>query len=620
MGLASELPLEGLSLGHQSAEAHLNAADNIFRSIGVEPIINCRGTFTIIGGSIERPEVRAAMEAASQNFIQYDELAEGIGRRLAALTGAEWGMVSSGCAAALKHVTAACVTGGDPEKLIRIPDLTGFEKTEAVIPARSRNMYDHSIRNIGVRIVDVSTPQELADALSPRTALVYMLADEPGQKDNTLSLEAIVALAKPWGIPVLVDSAAEVLTIPNVHLARGATLVAYSGGKAICGPQCAGLLLGDKAILSAAWQASSPHHGPGRDNKVGREEMIGMLAAVETWTRRDHAAEWKRWLAMLDHIKGRLASVQGLGLAVTEPTQLSKKSPALTITWNPDSLHLTGEELAEELGRTPPRIAIGSLQRDGLTGVQVTTGQMQDGDQQVVADRLYAALTRKRSQKPALATPAADLSGDWEVSMQFLNGQHTHRLQLRQDGPWLSGTYQATFQRMVAEGYLDGEQIRLRCSWREPGNQLVYIFLGQWKGGVLLGELHLGEYRTARFTATRADRPMPKRRFTVPGGRLYGTYCASCHQRDGKGNGQRFPPLAGSDWVTGDKQRLVRSVVHGLSGPITVDGKAYNNVMPGFGFLRDQDLSELLTHIRSQWGNQASPVSADDVKQHRGGQ
>jgi hypothetical protein len=149
---------------------------NIFRSIGVEPIINCRGTFTIIGGSIERPEVRAAMEAASKNFIQYDELADGINKRLAEITGAEWAMVSSGCAAGLKHVTVACVTGGNPEKLIRIPNLEGFEKTEVVIPTSSRNVYDHAIRNVGVRIIQVDTLEEMENALNERTAMIYLMA------------------------------------------------------------------------------------------------------------------------------------------------------------------------------------------------------------------------------------------------------------------------------------------------------------------------------------------------------------------------------------------------------------------------------------------------------------
>src|SRR5690349_18870905 len=162
----------------------LPIGSNIFQSIGVEPIINCRGTFTIIGGSIERPEVRAAMEAASKDFVQNDELGDGVGKRLAELTGAEWAMVSSGCAAGMKHITAACVTGGNPEKLIRIPNLEGFDKTEVVIPTPSRNVYDHAIRNIGVKIIQVDTPEALERELNERTAMVYLMADEatePGQ-------------------------------------------------------------------------------------------------------------------------------------------------------------------------------------------------------------------------------------------------------------------------------------------------------------------------------------------------------------------------------------------------------------------------------------------------------
>src|SRR5688500_17666738 len=331
------------------------AKGNIFESIGVEPLINCRGTFTIIGGSLERPAVRAAMEAASSNFVQYDELADGIGKKLAELTQAEWGMVSSGCAAGLKHVTAACVTGGNPEKLIRIPDLTGFEKTEVVVPHNSRNAYDHSIRNIGVKLITVNTLDELAASLGPRTAMIYLMSWNPKE----FTTEAVARLAKPKNIPVLVDAAAEDLTVPNVHLQRGADIVAYSGGKALCGPQCAGLLLGKKDILMSAWQASSPHHGPGRDNKVGREEMIGMLAAVETWKKRDHASEWKTWLAWLDHISKRVSKIDGVTTSVFEPTDLSNHSPVLNVIWDPNKLQITGEEVAEEFGRNKPRIAVG---------------------------------------------------------------------------------------------------------------------------------------------------------------------------------------------------------------------------------------------------------------------
>ena len=227
----------------KAAPGPLAPGPEIYQSIGVEPIINCRGTFTIIGGSSELPEVRAAMDAATQYYAQLDELADAVGQRLAELTGAEWGMVSSGCAAALKHVTAACVTGGNPEKLIRIPNLAGLEKTEVVVPRRSRTIYDHGIRNVGVEMIMVDTPEEMANALNSRTAMIFMLADRPGST-RQFDLEAVVKIAKPKKIPVLVDAAAEVLTIPCIHLERGATVVAYSGGKALRGPQCAGLLLG----------------------------------------------------------------------------------------------------------------------------------------------------------------------------------------------------------------------------------------------------------------------------------------------------------------------------------------------------------------------------------------
>ena len=159
---------ESLPLGSAST---LLGDKSVYDAIGVETIINCRGTFTILGGSTERPEVLEAIEAASGYFVQYDELAFGIGKRLAEITKAPWGMVSAGCAAGLKHVTAACVAGGNPEKLLRIPNLSGLEKTEVISPRYSRNVYDHAIRNIGVTMIDVDSPEELEQAINPRTAM-----------------------------------------------------------------------------------------------------------------------------------------------------------------------------------------------------------------------------------------------------------------------------------------------------------------------------------------------------------------------------------------------------------------------------------------------------------------
>lgn len=509
----------GPGAGELATLGELNKRPNIFQSIGVEPIINCRGTFTIIGGSIERPEVRDAMEAASKDFIQYDELADGIGKRLAEITGAEWGMVSAGCAAGMKHVTAACVTGGNPEKLIRIPDLTGFDKTEVVIPRSSRNSYDHAIRNIGVRIIEVNSPEELENALNERTAMIYIMAYDESQPGQPLSLENVSKIAKQRKVPVFVDAAAEVLTIPNIHLQRGADVVAYSGGKAICGPQCAGLVLGRKDILMSAWQASSPHHGPGRDNKVGREEMMGMLAAVEAWTKRDHAAEWKTWLSWLDQIAAKVSKIEGVTTSVFEPTELSNKSPVLNIYWDLARLNITGEEVAEEMGRNKPRIAVGSQTEEGRTSINITTGQMQPGNHKIVADRIYDLLSQKRIPKAtSMATPAANLSGSWDATIQFFSSSSTHILFLEQEGNWIRGSHKGDFSVRELTGTIEGDGVKLKSVDRHPADSVTFIFSGLVSGDSITGSIYMGEYRTASFTAKRSSYKRKQEKITVPGG------------------------------------------------------------------------------------------------------
>lgn len=515
--LKNNLPAGGIKQLIQPGE--LNIGPNIFQSIGVEPIINCRGTFTIIGGSVERPEVRAAMEAASKDFVQYDELADGVGKRLAEITGAGWGMVSAGCAAGMKHVTAACITGGNPEKLIRIPDLAGFDKTEVVIPKSSRNVYDHAIRNLGAKIIEVSTPVELENALNTHTAMIYIMADDDSQPGQPLSLENIVKIARPHKIPILVDAAAEILTIPNVHLQAGADVVVYSGGKAICGPQCAGLVLGRKDILMSAWQASSPHHGPGRDNKVGREEMMGMLAAVEAWTKRDHPGEWKTWLSWLDNIAKKVSAVEGVTTEVFEPTALSNRSPVLNITWDPAKLNITGEEVAEELGRHAPRVAIGGQSKDGKTSINITTGQMQPGNDKVVAARIYGVLSQKREPKPAtLAAPAANISGRWDADIEFFSSTSKHTLFIEQEGNWVQGSHKGEFTVRDIRGTIEGDTVKIRSVDRHPADAITFIFTGALAGDTIAGSIYMGEYRTAKFTARRNNNKPPHEKIVVPGG------------------------------------------------------------------------------------------------------
>ena len=511
------------------APGPLKTGPDIYQSIGVEPVINCRGTFTIIGASVELPEVRAAMEAACRHNVQLDELADAVGRRLAELTGAEWGMVSAGCAAGLKHVTAACVAGGNPEKLLRIPDMAGLDKTEVVIPRSSRSVYDHAVRNIGVKVVMVETPAELANALNPRTAMIYLSAGG-ASLSGPLALENVARIAKPHNIPILVDAAAENLTIPNIHLQKGATIVAYSGGKAIRGPQCAGLLLGRKDILMSAWQASSPHHGPGRDNKVGREETIGMLAAVEAWVKRDHQGEWNTWLSWIDTIAKRVSTIDGVKTAVREPAGLSNHSPTLTISWDPDKLHVTGEEVAEELATTKPRIALGSGGGGGRGGrsaagegpsgsVTITPWQMQPGEDKIVAERLHAVLSQKRSPKDATpSTPAANLSGRWDVNIEFFSSKSQHTWFLTQDGSRISGSHKGDFAVRDVAGTIEGNEVKLRSQLSVPGDSVGFIFAGSLSGNTISGAIYMGEYLNAKFVAQRNPYPAGTATIRVPSG------------------------------------------------------------------------------------------------------
>jgi len=499
---------------------------NIYRSFGIEPIINCRGIFTIIGGSIKRPQTKAAMEAASRNFAQMDEVADGIGKRLAELTGAEWGLVSSGCAGGLKLVTAAVVTGGDPEKLVRIPDLRGFEKTEVIIPRTSRNEYDHAIRNIGVTIINVSTLEELKNAINSKTALIYVVNGDNSWTGAPLSLENISEVAKAKNIPILFDAANEILTFPPVHLKRGATIVAQSGGKAICGPQSTGLLLGNKDILMSAWQASAPHHGPCRDNKVDRDEMFGMVAAVEAWKQMDHDAILKQWLSYLDYINNKISGIKSLKTRVHYPSTrsgLSNVSPEMVITWDPDILNITGVEMAEELGKNKPRIAVASGGGRGndpnINGIAVTTIGMQPGEEKIAADRIYNVLTLKREPKSsAMKAPIANISGSWDVDVNFYSSQAKHRLFIEQEGNWIKGTHQGGFAVNAMVGSVEGDQIKLSSSVRLVGDSITYTFSGTVSGDKLSGDIFMGEYRSAKFSAIKDNKPAPKVPIFVPSG------------------------------------------------------------------------------------------------------
>jgi D-glucosaminate-6-phosphate ammonia-lyase len=500
----------------------LTPGPQIFQSIGVEPVINCRGTFTIIGGSIELPEVRAAMDSASRHFVQMDELADAVGKRLAELTEAEWGMVTSGCAAALKMATAACVAGGNPEKLHRIPDLSGLDKTEVIIPAGSFSAYDFAIQNVGVKIIRVETIEELKDAVGPKTAMIKLSGGNlvPGP----MSLEAIAAVANPLNIPILADAAAEILTIPNVHLMNGATMVAYSGGKAICGPQCAGLLLGPKNILMSAWQASSPHHGAGRDNKVGREETLGMLAAVETWVKMDHAAREKNWMTWVNSIAQRVSQIESVKTTVREPEGINNRSASLNISWDPKKLHLSSAELIQELISSKPRITVGGGRNTdaGMASISINASQMQPGEDKIVGDKIFELLSKKRSPKAekAMKAPSSMISGRWDLEIDYFSSKSDHILYLEQDGNWLKGIHKTDFSVREVSGSIEGNEVKFLSPGRRPA--VSYTFAGTISGNTISGKIDMGEFLTADFSGKKNTKDPDKIPIVFPEGRPMG--------------------------------------------------------------------------------------------------
>jgi uncharacterized pyridoxal phosphate-dependent enzyme len=485
----------------------LRIGPDIYESIGVRPIVNARGTFTILSGSTMLPEVREAMAAASQHYVHLDELAEAIGGRLATLTGAEWGLVTSGCSAALTHATAACVAGGNPDLHVRIPNLNGFAKDEVVIPKHSRNVYDAALRAVGVRVVEVNTPAELEAAIGPRTALVYILAG-PQADESELSTKVISQTAQARGVPVLVDAAAEILTVPNVHLQNGATLVAYSGGKCIRGPQTAGLLLGRKDLVKAAWVHSAPHHGYARGHKVGKEEAVGMLMAVEMWMKRDHDAEWARWTSWIDHVARRVSVIPGVTTTVVQPRSLSNRMPSLRVSWDRKKFGMAGDQVARTLFESDPRVGIFPARHESdpaMTGVSVNPYMMAPGDEKVVADRLYALLTNPaRKDEVPPAPPVADISGQWDVQIEYAAGTSKHGLTLRQKGNDVDGAHRGDFMTRDLTGIIDGDTVRLRSSVGEQtGDAVNYTFSGTVTGDEMGGTLDMGEYLSGRWSARR---------------------------------------------------------------------------------------------------------------------
>src|SRR3989441_2025060 len=362
---------------------------SIYERLGVRTRINAKGTYTYLTGSLLPPEVVEAMTDAAQHYVLIEELQRAVGAKIASLLGVEAACVTSGAAGALTLGTAACVTGADPEKIRRLPETAGM-KNEVIIQKAHRYGFDHAVRNVGVRLVEVETEDDLERAINEKTAMMHFLNE--AQNQGKLGLEKWVEAGKRHGIPTFNDAAADVPPVSHLsdYNRMGFDLVAFSGGKGLRGPQCAGLLLGRKDLIEAALLNNNPNEDTiGRGMKVGKEEIVGMFAAVERYLKIDHDQEWKTWERKLGQIERMVSAVPGIRTERFVP-EVANHVPHLCVSWDEAALGLTRADCATQLEQGEPSIVC--LVDDERKGVAVTPYMMQPGDELIVARRLRSIL------------------------------------------------------------------------------------------------------------------------------------------------------------------------------------------------------------------------------------
>lgn len=482
--------------------------DNLFTRIGVRPIVNARGTFTIISGSQSLPEVKQAMFEASHYYVQMDEMMAAVGAEIANHMGAPSAIVTTGCEAAIALATLACIVGTDPEKAQAMPYVKA--KNQVIIPKYSRNPYDFGIRMSGPEIVEVETDDELRSKINEHTAMIYVMSGPRGFQEP-LSIKTVCTIAKEKNIPVFVDAAAEEPLSPNIHLAAGATFVGYSGGKCMRGPQAAGVLLGPKDLCAAAFWNAAPHHNWGRALKVGKEEAMGMLAAVREWYKRDHDAEQKQWLEWDNYIAAAVKDIPSVVTEVKMPdADLSNRAPTLSIKWDAAKVGITGTELVEKLDKGTPRILVegghGSRPDKMASSVGIMPYMMQPGDYKIVAETIskYLRNPGHYENPPVYSGSPADMAGTWNVTIQYIRGVGEQRFMLKQDGNRISGEQKGEIFNATLEGKADANHVTLSSVMPAYGYEVNFVFTGVVSGSSYSGEVKLGEYGAATFTAVKA--------------------------------------------------------------------------------------------------------------------
>lgn len=385
-------PRKAFSWASKSEVKGFGSSGNPYEELGVTTVINCQGTMTVLGGSVLRPELEAVMAQAGQHFVRVLELEVAAGKRIAEmlkLPAGNTALVTSGAAAAIQSGLAGILTGSNEQFIKQLPDLTGM-KSEVIIQKSHRNPFDHQLRSTGVKLIEIETREDLRKAVNEKTAMMHFtnFANAAGQ----IKVDEWPKLAKEYKIPCMNDAAAD--TPPVSHLwdytNMGYDLVTFSGGKAIRGPQCAGLLVGRTELVANALLNNSPHEDTlGRSQKVGKEEIVGMVKALELYLNEDHEALWKNWQNQLDYISAQITKVPGVTTKFFVP-DIANHVPHMDIAWDSAKISLTPQEVSKLLRESKPSIVLTSGEE--RPGLSMNSFMLKAGEYKIVADQLVKVL------------------------------------------------------------------------------------------------------------------------------------------------------------------------------------------------------------------------------------
>jgi L-seryl-tRNA(Ser) seleniumtransferase len=368
---------------------------DLFKELGLRTFINAAGNYTTLTASLMNDEVMDAINSTSKEFVVLDEVQDKVGERIAAMCHAEAAFVTSGCWSALVLGMAGVLTGMDRKKVAQLPKLEGTGmKSEVIIQKSHIKSYEHALTNTGVTIIPVETREEAEAAINDKTAMLWFLNMEA--PSGKIQHEEWLAISRKHNLPNMIDVAADVPPVENLwkYNDMGFDLVCISGGKAICGPQSAGILMGKKDLIAAA-RLSGPPRGNniGRGMKVNKEEIFGMYVALESFIKRDHDKEWKIWEDRIAHIDNAIKDIEGVKTEIIVPP-IANHSPSLIISWDSSKIKLTRAAMGEKLRNGKPSIEVIAWGKDETvawktdTSIRITVFVLKPGQEKIVASRI----------------------------------------------------------------------------------------------------------------------------------------------------------------------------------------------------------------------------------------